>query len=104
MAEHIDARPVNAYILVKTEPEAADVMARRLAKRLSDASVRRVTGRYDIVVALEADGQEYITRALHDQVRPVDGVIDAEALVWYEEGPTAPAHGQPLHRTDEEAA
>ena len=104
MAEHIDARPVNAYILVKVESGEVERIAERLAEQVEGANVRRVSGIYDIVVAIEADGEEYLTRTLHDKVRPVSGIVDAEVLVWYDEGPTAPAHGQELHRGEDLAA
>lgn len=93
VAEHSDARSVTAYILVKTEPGAADAVAERLAETIEGALVRRVLGTYDIVMSLEADGQEYITAVMRDHVRVVDGVTDSEALIWYEEGPSAPAQG-----------
>jgi DNA-binding Lrp family transcriptional regulator len=97
MAEHMESGPVSAHILVRTEEGTADDIAERLRETVAHAQVNRVTGVYDIVVSLTVDGTEYVTRTVRDQVLPVDGVVEAEPLIWSEGAPMDRLKGVEVH-------
>lgn len=82
MAED-DAQIAHAYILVEVIPAKTHIIAAQI-RDIRCAVVREVLGPYDIVVELEADGREFVTSTLREQIRSLDGVIHTVTCVCVE--------------------
>ncbi len=81
MAEHGHQVTTYAYVLINTEPLRTEAVLERL-KTIPRARVREVLGPYDIVVELEEDGPEYLTRTVREKIRAVQGVISTVTCTW----------------------
>jgi DNA-binding Lrp family transcriptional regulator len=73
---------VNAYILINVEPKRIPEVVERLHD-IPGGIVREVVGPYDVVVELEADTQEDITRVLRHNISPIQGITNAVPCTWY---------------------
>ncbi len=83
MAEHMPAHLTHAYVLINTDPTRTMAVVERLSA-IPGARVHEVLGPYDIVVELEAEAPEYITRTLREKVRPIPGVTSTVTCTWME--------------------
>jgi hypothetical protein len=101
MAEHSFSRAVNAYVLVKTEPGAQQDIAKRLREQIEDANVVAVNGAYDIVLSIEADGEEYVTTTVRNKVLTAHGVQAVETLMWVDDDQLEPVRGRQVQSPDE---
>ena len=97
-AEHTTSRTLNAFVLIKTEPEAAPAVAARIRDAIQRADVVLVDGEYDIVVSLESDGEEYVNSAVKNHMRTARGVIRADVLFANDvvRAPLVPSQAAPL--------
>lgn len=100
-AEHSFSRAVNAYVLIKTEPNAQQAITKRLREQIDEAFVVAVDGSYDIVVSLEADGEEYITTTVRNKILTADGVQTAETLMWVDPDQLEPVRGRQVRSANE---
>ncbi len=81
MAEHTQQVTTYAYVLINTEPLRTEAVLERL-RAIPGSRVREVLGPYDIVVELEEDGPEYLTRTVREKIRAVRGVISTVTCTW----------------------
>jgi hypothetical protein len=81
MAEHVTTGPTRAYILINVEPTATGKVLERL-RDISGAHVQEVLGPYDMVIEVETEGSEYLTRLLREKIRPIQGVLSTVTLIW----------------------
>ena len=71
----------NAYVLLTTDPARTTEVVDRL-REIHGAIVREVLGPYDIVVVLEADTPEDLTKALRSKIRSMQGVASTTTCIW----------------------
>ena len=84
MAEHGHQMTTYAYVLITTEPARTTDVVERL-KRIPRSQVREVLGPYDIVVELEEEAPEYVTRTLREKIRSIPGVLTTVTCTWTED-------------------
>lgn len=83
MAEHLPGSITHAYVLINTDPARTEEVVARLGA-IPGAQVHEVLGPYDIVVELEADAPEYITKILRENIRHVQGITSTVTCTWME--------------------
>ena len=83
MAEHLPGRITHAYVLINADPTRTDAVVERLSA-IPGSRVHEVLGPYDIVVELEAEATEYITRTLREKIRPIPGITSTVTCTWME--------------------
>ena len=83
MAEHHPGNVTHAYVLIHVEPARTAAALERL-RGIPGARVHEVLGPFDIVVELEAEAPEYITRILREKIRPVPGITTTVTCTWME--------------------
>lgn len=83
MAEHLPGRVTHAYVLINVDPTRTEAVMGRLAA-IPGARAHEVLGPYDIVVELEAEAPEYVTRTLREKIRPIPGVTSTVTCTWME--------------------
>ncbi|MEX2430995.1 MAG: Lrp/AsnC ligand binding domain-containing protein [Dehalococcoidia bacterium] len=83
MAEHLPSRMTHAYVLINVDPTRTEAVVERLSA-IPGSRVHEVLGPYDIVVELESEAPEYITRILREKIRHVPGVTSTVTCTWVE--------------------
>jgi DNA-binding Lrp family transcriptional regulator len=83
MAEHLPSRTTHAFILINVDPTRTDAVMERLTA-IPGSRVHEVLGPYDIVMELESEAPEYITKALREKIRPIPGVTSTVTCTWIE--------------------
>ncbi len=81
MAEHSSFSSTFAYVLINTEPRQTASVLERL-QAIPNSMAREVSGPYDIILELQADGPEYIVKILREKVRVVAGVTNTITCTW----------------------
>jgi DNA-binding Lrp family transcriptional regulator len=71
---------VNAYILINVEPERIPEVVERL-RAIPGGIVREVIGPYDVVVELEEDTEEDLTRILRHDISPISGITALQPVL-----------------------
>ena len=71
-----------AYILVNFDPVSTWDVAEKL-RDINGAVVREVLGPDDFIVDLEADSQEDITAIMRTKIRPIKGVTNTVACLFF---------------------
>lgn len=67
-----------AYVAIKTDPKTTKDVFRRLHDTRGVKQANTVTGRYDIIVRLEADSQRDVFNAVMSEIRTYPGVQHTE--------------------------
>ncbi|MCS7117199.1 MAG: Lrp/AsnC ligand binding domain-containing protein [Thaumarchaeota archaeon] len=73
--------PVQAYVLIRTKPGAAKKAAEALAKLEGCKAVSAVTGRYDIIMLVEAKDLQSLGALILEKVHRIDGVERTETAM-----------------------
>ena len=73
----------NAYVLLTVEPAKTAAIVKRL-RAIPGATVREVTGPYDVVVEVTKDTAVDITSLVRSKVRSIPGVTATITCLWIE--------------------
>jgi DNA-binding Lrp family transcriptional regulator len=65
-----------AYVLIRTAPGLTQAVYKALQASAAVQSVEIITGPYDLIVALEAEGANRIMAAIINDIRPAAGIRD----------------------------
>ena len=83
----------HAYVLLTVEPAKTAAIVKRL-HAIHGATVREVTGPYDVVVELETDTTVDITSTVRSKIRSIPGVTSTITCLWIEGFMGASAGGE----------
>lgn len=72
---------VLAYILIRTHAGKAKSVAENLSKIAGCRNVCTVTGRYDVILLLEAESLEDIGKIVVETIHKIDGVERTETAI-----------------------
>ena len=72
---------VLAYILIRTHAGKAKSVAEKLSKLAGCKNVCTVTGRYDVIVLLEAESLENLGKTIVETIHKIDSIERTETAI-----------------------
>lgn len=71
---------VDAVVLIKADISRVEQLSRQLAQVPGVMEVCFVTGQYDLVARVQANGHEQLSQIVGDQMRSLDGLMLTETM------------------------
>ncbi len=72
---------VLAYILIRTHAGKAKSVAESLSKLAACRNVCTVTGRYDVIMLMEAESLEALGKTVVETIHKIDGIERTETAI-----------------------
>jgi DNA-binding Lrp family transcriptional regulator len=72
---------VLAYVLIRTHAGKAKSVAEHLSKLAGCRNVCTVTGRYDVIMLMEADSLEALGKTVVETIHKLDGIERTETAI-----------------------
>lgn len=66
--------PVQAYVLIQTEPDRAVAAAREIGELDGVVSAEIITGPYDIIASVDAVDMDEVGRLVVSHIQMIDGI------------------------------